>query len=241
MDRGAGDRTRIRLVPADAAALPAVRAPESRRRCTGGRQDLELLAEAGTFFWRVASSNAGAAALQNRANMEAASSDGVRCKNCNTTIALPADISKPQFAYLRLAVAGELRSVQDGALEQAWPWRGEPSEVRYGFYDAYEQLEVAMIQTLPANALAEAAIIPAAGARRAARATVARWDLQGRLLALTMAISTATLVAASGRSPDLAHIINAQRAYGHYTAWWFLQRDVDPFPDTIPVGRRRHG
>jgi len=40
---------------------------------------------------------AGAAALQNRANMEAARRDGVRCKNCNATIALPADISTPQF------------------------------------------------------------------------------------------------------------------------------------------------
>jgi predicted RNA-binding Zn-ribbon protein involved in translation (DUF1610 family) len=40
---------------------------------------------------------AGAAALANRANMEAARRDGVRCKNCNATIALPADISTPQF------------------------------------------------------------------------------------------------------------------------------------------------
>ena len=152
--------------------------------------------------------------------------------------ALPAETIElhPVIAIARariLAAAGDLRSVQDGALEQAWQWRGEPSEVRYGFYDAYEQLEVAT--SAVGDALAEAAIIPAAGARRAARATAARWDLQGRLLAL----DDGDLDRDPGGGEwtirqTLAHIINAQRAYGHYTAWWFLQRDVDPFPDTIP-------
>jgi hypothetical protein len=32
----------------------------------------------------------------------------------------------------------------------------------------------------------------------------------------------------------LAHIINGQRAYGHFTAWWFLQRELQPFPEAIP-------
>ncbi len=38
LDRAAGDRARVCLVPADAAAIPAVRPPEPRRRCAGGRR-----------------------------------------------------------------------------------------------------------------------------------------------------------------------------------------------------------
>jgi uncharacterized damage-inducible protein DinB len=133
-----------------------------------------------------------------------------------------------------VAAAAELRSVQDGALEQAWRWRGEPSEVRYGFYDAYEQLEVA--SGAVRGAVTQAGTVPAAGAGRAARATAARWDLHARLLPLTE--DDLDRDPGGGEwtiRQTLAHIINAQRAYGHYTAWWFLQRDVDPFPDTIPA------
>ena len=136
--------------------------------------------------------------------------------------ALPTETMElhPVIALARtriVAAAGELRSVEDGALEGAWQWRGEPNDVRYGFYDAYEQLEVA--RGAVGDALAQAGTVPAAGARRAARATAARWDLHARLLAL----SDRDLDRDPGGGEwtirqTLAHIVNAQRAYGHYTA-----------------------
>ena len=164
---------------------------------------------------------------------------GVEAQSSPYLDALPTETIElhPVIALARtriVAAAGELRSVEDGALEGAWKWRGDPADVRYGFYDAYEQLEVA--SGAVGDALAQADTVPAAGARRAARATAARWDLQARLLALT----DGDLDRDPGGGEwtirqTLAHIVNAQRAYGHYTAWWFLQRDVDPFPDTIPA------
>ena len=164
---------------------------------------------------------------------------GAEAQGSHYLNALPTETIElhPVIALARtriVAAAGELLSVEDGALEGAWQWRGEPSEVRYGFYDAYEQLEVATGAI--ARARAQAGTIPAAGARRAARATAARWDLQARLSSLT----DGDLDRDPGGGEwtirqTLAHIVNAQRAYGHYTAWWFLQRDVDPFPDTIPA------
>ena len=164
---------------------------------------------------------------------------GVEAQGSRYMEALPTETIElhPAIALARArmaAAADELRAVQDAALERAWQWRGERSEVRYGFYDAYEQLEVA--SGAVASAKAEAGTLPAAGARRAARATAARWDLHARLLPLT----DGDLDRDPGGGEwtirqTLAHIINGQRAYGHYTAWWFLQRDVDPFPDTIPA------
>jgi len=164
---------------------------------------------------------------------------GIAAKGSRYVEALPTPTIElhPVIAVARariIAAAVELRSVQDGALEQAWQWRGEPSEVRYGFYDAYERLEVA--SGAIGAALAEAGTVRRAGARRAGPATAARWDLQARLLALVDGDLDRDPGAGEWTiRQTLAHIINAQRAYGHYTAWWFLQRESDPFPDTIPA------
>jgi DinB superfamily len=134
----------------------------------------------------------------------------------------------------RIATAtGDLLDVEDAALEQTWPWRGEALDVRYGFYHAYERLEVATCAVM--RALTEAGTIHAPGARRAAPATAARWDLHARLLPL----DDSELDRDPGGGEwtlrqTLAHIINAQRAYGHFTAWWLLQRASDPFPEVIP-------
>ncbi len=106
-------------------------------------------------------------------------------------------------------------------------------DVRYGFYHAYERLEIAGGAVM--RALAEAGTAWAPGARRAAPATAARWDLHARLLPL----ADAELDRDPGGGEwtlrqTLAHIINGQRAYGHFTAWWLLQRGSDPFPEVIP-------
>jgi hypothetical protein len=149
-----------------------------------------------------------------------------------------------------VAAASDLLAIQDAALERGapapspprgvhgrsddvWPWQGEEADVRYGFFHAYEQLEAA--SSAVARGCDEAGSWPAPGARRAATATVARWDLHARLLAL--ADDDLDRDPGGGEwnlRQTLAHIINGQRAYGHYTAWWLLQRGADPFPDAVP-------
>ena len=132
-----------------------------------------------------------------------------------------------------VSAASALLDVEDAALERTWPWKGEALDVRYGFYHAYERLEIAGGAVM--RALAEAGTAWAPGARRAAPATAARWDLHARLLPL----ADAELDRDPGGGEwtlrqTLAHIINGQRAYGHFTAWWLLQRGSDPFPEVIP-------
>lgn len=135
--------------------------------------------------------------------------------------------------------ATALRSVPDSALERPWLWTGREADVRYGFYRILELLEVAAVDT--------AATLHEAGARTglgrapsgdlAALATVARWDLHGRLAVLDEEVLD--------RDPGdgewsvrrtLGHIVNGQRAYGWYTAWWLAQRISDPaaLPRKVP-------
>lgn len=132
-----------------------------------------------------------------------------------------------------IAAARDLLAVPDAALEGVWPWRDAEADVRYGFYRAYETIEAAGAAVR--RALDEAGTRAAPGARRAAAATAARWDLHARLLPL----GATTLDASPGGEEwtvrqTLGHIVSAQRAYGRFTAWWLLQRDAVPFPDAVP-------
>ena len=132
-----------------------------------------------------------------------------------------------------IAAARDLLAVPDVALERAWPWRDSEADVRYGFYRAYETLEAAGAAIR--RALDEAGTRPAPGARRAAAATGARWELHARLLPLD---ATALDASPGGEEwtvrQTLGHIVSAQRAYGRFTAWWLLQRDAAPLPDAVP-------
>ena len=132
-----------------------------------------------------------------------------------------------------VAAAHDLLAVPDAALERAWPWRDAEADLRYGFYHAFEVLEAATGAVR--RALDEAGTRPAPGARRAAAATAARWDLHGRLVTLGEAV----LDAPPGGEEwtvrqTLAHVVHAQRAYGRFTAWWLLQRDAATPPDAVP-------
>jgi hypothetical protein len=143
-------------------------------------------------------------------------------------------------ARAALASATEsLRPTPDQALEHPWRWRGGEADVRYGFYRILELLEAAALDV--AHALGEASartgLARAPSGDLAALATAARWDLHGRLASLDEEVLD--------RDPGggewtvrrtLGHIVNGQRAYGWYTAWWLQQRISDPaaLPKRVP-------
>jgi len=139
----------------------------------------------------------------------------------------------PAARALITTAAHDLLAVPDEALERDWPWRDRVADVRYGFYHAYEVLEAAAADVR--RVLDETGAHRAPGARRAAGATAARWDLHARLLPL----DEAALDAPPGGEEwtvrqTLGHIVNGQRSYGRYSAWWLLQRDVPTLADRAP-------
>lgn len=148
---------------------------------------------------------------------------------------------------LRAAVAkavAELATVPDSALESPWPWRSDDpkdADVRYGFYRIHERLEEASAAIPVGMAggegrrmearLAADGVGPAVGLLAAA--TAARWELHGALAGITDSEIDAD---PRGREwtirQTLAHIVNSQRAYGWYTAWWVNRGAIpEPLPE----------
>ena len=133
----------------------------------------------------------------------------------------------PELAVLRAAVDGagrRLLSVPDDRLEALWPWPGSSSEVdvRYGFFRLYELMEDARGSVVAA--LASNGVRPAAGGQRGAASTVARWSLHGLLLPLGDAALDRD--PGNGEWPireTMGHVINTQRFYSRFTAWWLTQ------------------
>ncbi len=132
-----------------------------------------------------------------------------------------------------------LLGVADGEpLERRWPWRGDDhgsTDVRYGFYRCAEALDRAGIDA--EAALDAAGVVRPASSRILARATVARWELHGALAPLT----DDDLDRDPGNGEwtlrqTLAHLINVQRAYASYTAWWLGRRHDPDFPAEVPDG-----
>jgi len=136
---------------------------------------------------------------------------------------------------VRLALT-ELSHVPDAALENEWLWRGrDGADVRYGLYRQYEALEDTRARIRPQLA----ALVAAASPARAlvASASSARWDLHGLLASLTD--PDLDRDPANGEwtlRQTLAHIVNGQRAYGWFTAWWLSRQDAsaDDFPTRVP-------
>lgn len=145
----------------------------------------------------------------------------------------------PEVLAIRTAIndAGRrLLSVQDDRLEAIWPWPGSSSEVdiRYGFFRLYELMEDARGSVVAA--LASSGTVPAPGARRGAASTVARWSLHGLLLPL----GDAALDRDPGNAEwpireTMGHVINTQRFYSRFTAWWLTQAPTPaaPVPDEL--------
>jgi hypothetical protein len=134
-----------------------------------------------------------------------------------------------------VAALATLAEVRDADLEKPWPWRGDEADVRYGLYRPLEALidiRAAVRPGLPSALTGESAARPLVG-----EATAARWEVDGVLAGL----SDADLDAAPGGEEwtvrqTLAHIVNGQRAYGWFTAWWHSRRDLptDDFPPAVP-------
>lgn len=129
----------------------------------------------------------------------------------------------------------ELHAVPDSVLEKPWPWRGEETDVRYGFFRQFEAFEEARGRIRAALARDDEAESPARPLVGLATAT--RWDLHGVLAGL----ADEDLDRDPGNGEwtirqTLAHIVSGQRAYGWGTAWWLAQRDapVDDFPKRVP-------
>jgi hypothetical protein len=132
-----------------------------------------------------------------------------------------------------IAAARDLLAVDDASLERGWPWHQGISDVRYGFYRIFETLETAAAAVR--RGLDETGTKAAPGARAAAGATSARWDLHGRLLPMP----ESALDAPPGGEEwtvrqTLAHIVSGQHSYALYSAWWLLQRDAASFADRAP-------
>jgi uncharacterized damage-inducible protein DinB len=150
----------------------------------------------------------------------------------------PAVPTSEQFGHARkgvLAATATLARVEDSALADPWQWRDGETEIRYGFYRLYELLEQGAADARGALSLAGEAL-PAAQAAAGA-ATAARWDLHGILVSL----GDAELDRDPGGGEwslrqTLAHVVNSQRAYGWFTAWWLARRDAAPddFPPSVP-------
>jgi hypothetical protein len=141
--------------------------------------------------------------------------------------------------------SADLLTVADAALEAPWPWRGRDADVRYGFYRVLELLEEAAVSTTRAlrergGASPDVAEQPRTRAGDlTALVAAARWDLHGRLVSLDDELLD--------RDPGggewtlrrtLAHIVNGQRSYGWFTAWWVAQgiADAAALPAKAPEG-----
>lgn len=132
-------------------------------------------------------------------------------------------------------VADMLR-VPDGMLEAPWRWRPDDpadADVRYGLYRIPEVLEES-IAAIARGRSAGAADSTGPAVPRLATATQARWSLHGALWPL--AESELDRDPGAGEwsiRRTLGHVIQSQRSYGWYTAWFLSragQADAGAYP-----------
>lgn len=141
-------------------------------------------------------------------------------------------------AVLRLraslaAATADLLAIRDAALETSWAWRDDEADVRYGLYRAIEAIEEATVESARILRAVGAPRTPAA--ERIAQATIARWDLHGLLAGVDDAFLDRHPARGEWTAREtLAHIINVQRAYGWFTAWWASRPSTDQVPDGVP-------
>ncbi len=121
------------------------------------------------------------------------------------------------------AVSADVLAIDDDQLTRPWTWTGEGQvDVRSGIYMA--AMELADLAGRVERALAAAHLERGPAAAPIAAATRARWDLHGVLATL----AEADLDADPGDEEwdirhVLGHIIEVQRVYPWFSAWWLSQ------------------
>jgi DinB superfamily len=134
---------------------------------------------------------------------------------------LPGSLRRAREAVETAAL--DYLAVPEAALERQWLWRGHDhgDGVRYGIYRGAETVEAAGAELEAALAGAPAR---SPAAVRAAPATIARWSLQGRLVALDDSLLDVVPTAGEWTARQtLAHTIDGQRSYGWFSRWWLSQ------------------
>jgi DinB superfamily len=129
------------------------------------------------------------------------------------------------------AVLDGMCRVSDDALLYAWDWAGREVNLRYGFYRQYELLEAAGSEV--ARALAGT---PSREARDAVAATTsARWQVHGTLAPLDEGLLDQDPGGGEWTlRQTLAHMVNGQRAYTAFNAWW-LTKPAGPITADSPM------
>ena len=135
-------------------------------------------------------------------------------------VELPDALVRARAAFNETLAA--LNGIAAGDLGYLWMWDGNEQDVRYGFYRAFEILEVGA-----ANATRALASQPSSAARQAvAAATASRWALHGVLATLR----DADIDADPGNGEwsirrTLQHTVSSQRGYAWGTAAWLALRE----------------
>jgi DinB superfamily len=135
-----------------------------------------------------------------------------------------------------------LAPVSDTVLELAWPWRAGDeldADIRYGFYRIHERLEEAVAGIARGRLVSGEGPDVGPTVPILASSTAARWELRAAVAAL----GDADLDRDPGGGEwtvrqTLGHIVNSQRGYGWYNAWW-LDRGDAPGPLPARAGDER--
>ena len=135
----------------------------------------------------------------------------------------------------------DLLTVADASLEDPWRWRAtdpEDVELRYGLYRIHERLEEAIGTIEVGRADGGESIGPAVPPLAAMAA--ARWELRGALAPLGEDAWDADPGGGEWTiRQTFGHIVNGQRSYGWYNAWYLKEgvvgvETVRPSEDVLP-------
>jgi uncharacterized damage-inducible protein DinB len=125
-------------------------------------------------------------------------------------------------------------SVPDEALEREWPWTADgETDVRSGFYVALERLQQARGGV--ERALVQADVVPGPAWAALAAATEGRWELHGSIASLEDGILDADPGGGAWSvRGTLAHVVESQRGYEWFSAWWVGRRGEQDLPAHAP-------
>jgi hypothetical protein len=129
------------------------------------------------------------------------------------------------------AAGQDTAAIPDAALENAWPWRDHEADVRYGAFRGIEAVEEATAE-IAATLAATGGAARGRAALRIAPASVGRWDLHGRLLAIDEAwLDRVPREGEWTLRETLGHMVGSQRGYTTYTTWHWLRNERAPIGD----------